>query len=59
AVLLDIQNWEAILDWIENITDTEIAINVLQELKAAAGRPQAAGWLEWDKVSEAWGEEKS
>ncbi|MFQ5629375.1 MAG: hypothetical protein ACE5I1_11490 [bacterium] len=58
AVLLDIQNWEVILDWIENISDTKIAMNALKELKDAGGRPQAAGWLDWQDVREEWGEKE-
>ncbi len=58
AVLLDIQSWEALLNWIENITDTKIAAQGLTELEAAGGRPQQAGWLDWDEINEEWYDEK-
>jgi len=52
AVLLDIENWETIIDWIENISDTKVAIQALDELRAAGGRPQQAGWLDWKTIRE-------
>ena len=54
AVLLDIAAWETLIDWIENIIDTKIARQALAELQAAGGRPQQAGWLAWDDISEEW-----
>lgn len=30
----------------------------LTELEMAGGRPQHAGWLDWDDMSEAWSDEK-
>ncbi len=54
AVLLDIQSWEALIEWIEDVTDVEIATQGLTELKAAGGRPQQAGWLDWDRIGEEW-----
>ncbi len=59
AVLLDIQAWEALIDWIETVADTKVAEQVLAELQQAGGRPEKAGWLAWDDISEAWsGEEE-
>ncbi len=52
AVLLDIQAWETLINWIENIIDTKIATQALAELQAAGGRPQQTGWLAWDDISE-------
>ncbi|RME43240.1 MAG: hypothetical protein D6796_13395 [Caldilineae bacterium] len=52
AVLLDIQSWQALLDWIEDVADIKIATQSVAELEAAGGRPQQAGWLDWDKIGE-------
>ncbi len=57
AVLLDIQSWEVLLNWIEDITDIKIATQSLTELEAAGGRPEQAGWLNWDEINEAWRDE--
>lgn len=58
AVLLDIQAWERLIKWIETVTDTKIAVQVLNELQQVGGRPEQAGWLAWDKISEDWGDEE-
>ena len=58
AVLLSIQAWEALIDWIEDVADTRIASQVLPELHSAGGRPQQAGWLAWDDIREEWGDEE-
>ena len=58
AVLLDIQSWEALLNWIEDITDIKIATHGLTELEMTGGRPQQAGWLDWDEISEEWRDAK-
>ena len=39
AVLLDIQAWETLINWIENMIDTKIATQALAELQMAGGRP--------------------
>lgn len=57
AVLLDIQAWETLINWIENVIDTKIATQALVELQMAGGRPQQAGWLAWDKIREDWDDE--
>ena len=54
AVLLDIQTWEILVDWIERVTDTKFAVEAITELQLAGGRPEQAGWLAWDDISEAW-----
>jgi len=58
GVLLDIRAWETLIKWIETVTDTKIAIQVLDELQQAGGRPGQAGWLAWDEISEEWGGEE-
>ncbi len=50
AVLLEIGAWEALIAWIENITDEKIAAQALTELEEAGGRPKSAGWLDWDEI---------
>lgn len=54
AVLLGIQAWETLVDLIEDVTDTKVVSQALQELQAAGGRPQQAVWLDWDDIREDW-----
>ena len=57
AVLLPMQSWQSLLDWIDNMADTHLAADALTALQAAGGRPERAGWLAWVDISEEWGEQ--
>src|SRR2546426_6514543 len=48
--VLNADDWEALVEWIETLEDVEIAKHALAELKAAGGDRQQAGWLAWDEV---------
>ncbi|NEO34165.1 MAG: hypothetical protein F6K36_27925 [Symploca sp. SIO3C6] len=50
--VLDADNWEALIEWLENLEDVQIAQTALAHLKAAGGDRQHAGWLEWDDVEQ-------
>ena len=54
GVLLNIQAWDALVNWIEDVTDARIAAQALTQLQAAGGRPSQAGWLAWDDISSEW-----
>jgi hypothetical protein len=54
AVLMDIQAWNTLIEWLEDIIDTKIAVQSLTALETAGGRPQTAGWLDWDDIREEW-----
>lgn len=43
-------DWEALIEWLETLEDIDIANEAITELKAAGGDRQKAGWLEWDSV---------
>ncbi len=58
AVLLDVRSWELLSDWVETVTDVKVAHLGLQELVDAGGRPEQAGWLEWDNIRDAWDDDK-
>lgn len=53
GVLLDIQAWESLVEWIENATDARAAVKALTELTAAGGGREA-GWVAWEDVREEW-----
>ncbi len=58
AVILDIQAWEKLITWIEDVTDIKISLQALSELQETGGRPQQAGWLAWDDIREEWEHEE-
>lgn len=49
--VLSADEWEALIDWLETLEDTQIARQAFAELKAAGGDRKRAGWLEWDKTT--------
>ena len=48
--LVNADDWEGLVEWLETLEDTEIAKRAVAELKAAGGDREKAGWLEWDAV---------
>lgn len=44
------EDWEALVEWLEDIEDQRIVEEALKELHAAGGDPEKAGWLKWDDV---------
>jgi PHD/YefM family antitoxin component YafN of YafNO toxin-antitoxin module len=49
-VIIDAEDWEALIEWLETIEDRQIARQAFEELKAAGGDRGRAGWLEWGAV---------
>ncbi len=54
SVVLPMQSWRSLLDWLEDLADAQNAAEALSALQAAGGRPQEAGWLAWDAIREQW-----
>jgi hypothetical protein len=50
--VVSIEDWEALLEWLETLEDVEIARKAYAELKASGGDREQAGWLRWDDVKE-------
>ncbi len=50
VAVLDVGTWQALIEWLETLEDWQIAKKALNELKAAGGNRQRAGWLKWDDV---------
>lgn len=48
--VLSADDWEALVEWIENLEDAKIARQAIDELKAAQGDRQRAGWLGWEQA---------
>ena len=57
GVLLDIGTWESLVEWIEDATDTQVAVKALTAMHAAGG-PEKAGWLAWEDIREEWSDEE-
>ena len=49
--VLSIDDWEALIEWLETLADVRVARQAFAELKAAGGDRQRAGWLEWNAAA--------
>jgi len=49
-VVIDLNDWEALIDWLETLEDMQIAKQAFAELKTFKGNREKAGWLKWDEV---------
>jgi hypothetical protein len=50
--IINVDEWEALLEWLETLEDVQIARQAFAELKACGGDRERAGWLRWDEVKE-------
>ena len=48
--VLNADDWESLIEWLETLEDAQIARQALAELKAAKGNRAKAGWRKWDAV---------
>ncbi len=48
--VVGIDEWEAMIEWLETLEDVQIAKQAFAELKAHGGDRERAGWLRWDDV---------
>lgn len=53
--VLNAEDWEALIEWLETVEDLQIARRAFAELRAAGGDRQRAGWLEWSAVAKELG----
>jgi hypothetical protein len=49
-VVLDADDWEALIEWIETVEDTQAAQDAYEALKKVGGDRDKAGWVKWDDV---------
>ncbi|MEW5989031.1 MAG: hypothetical protein AB1791_20590 [Chloroflexota bacterium] len=49
--VLNAEDWEALIEWLESVEDLQIARQAFAELEAAGGDRQRAGWVEWSAVA--------
>lgn len=46
--VIDADDWETLIEWIETLEDLQVLRQAAAELKAADGERRRAGWLEWE-----------
>jgi hypothetical protein len=49
--VIDAEDWESLIEWLETLEDVQIAREALAELAAAGGDRKRAGWMRWDDVA--------
>jgi len=47
--VIGIDEWEAMIEWLETLEDVQIARQAFAELKAFGGDRKRAGWLRWER----------
>jgi hypothetical protein len=50
--VLSAEDWEAMIEWLETIEDLQIAQDAYEQLDAADGSRDRAGWLSWDDIKD-------
>jgi hypothetical protein len=50
--VVSVEDWEALIEWLESHDDAETARQAYAELQASGGNRESAGWLRWDDVQE-------
>lgn len=48
--IMDGGDWDALVEWLENIEDVQAARQAYHALKEADGDSKKAGWLRWDEI---------
>lgn len=48
--VLNADDWETLIAWLEDLEDLQIARTILGKLKDAGNDFDRAGWLKWDDV---------
>ena len=51
AVLLEIDSWQALLDWLEDLEDRALVQSILPRLQRG---PERAGTLRWEEIEADW-----
>ncbi len=51
-VVIDLENWEAMIEWLETVEDVQIAHLAYTRLETSGGDRERAGWLKWEDVKD-------
>ena len=52
VAVLNLEDWQALIEWLGTLEDVQIARKAFDDLKAAGGNRKRAGWLKWDDVEQ-------
>ncbi len=52
VAVIGLDEWESLLEWLETLEDVAVAQEAYDQLKAAGGNREEAGWLKWDDVKD-------
>jgi len=50
--VINANDWEALIEWLETVEDLQIAKEAFSELKSFNGDRGKASWLKWNDVKE-------
>ncbi len=50
--VIDAEDWETLIDWLEELEDRQVLRQAFGQLRAAGGDRQQAGWQEWKTLAE-------
>jgi hypothetical protein len=50
--VINVNDWEALIEWLETLEDVQIAKQAYAELETSDGDRDRAGWLRWDEIKE-------
>jgi hypothetical protein len=50
--VLNAEDWESLIEWLETLEDVQIARRAFADLNAAKGSRRRAGWVEWNALKE-------
>ena len=48
--VLDAEDWDALVEWLETLEDSQIARDAFKQLEESGGDRKVAGWLEWNEA---------
>ena len=57
VAILDVANWQPLIEWLETLEDLQITKQALNKLKAARGNRDRAGWLDGEALKDKWDED--
>ncbi|MBI4675667.1 MAG: hypothetical protein HY741_28825 [Chloroflexi bacterium] len=49
--VIDAEDWEALVEWVESLQDVALARQALDMLKESGRQREQLEWKEWDKVA--------
>jgi hypothetical protein len=49
--VLDAEDWDALIDWLEDLEDRQIVGQAIEELRAAGGDRSRVHWPRWQEVA--------